>query len=88
MTIESQTLEDHPIGLFDRLSVDRLPLAYILLDAGDRVREWNTAAQQLGVRGLLEGQSDLSLVGEAGDGDLPPLTESGCRVINCGILDH
>jgi hypothetical protein len=20
--------------------------------------------------------------------DLPPLTESGCRVINCGILDH
>jgi PAS domain S-box-containing protein len=47
MMIESQTLQDHPLGLSDRLRVDRLPLAYILLDADYRVRDWNPAAEKL-----------------------------------------
>ncbi len=38
MTIESQTLLDHPTESSDWLSIDRLPLAYIVLDAEGRVR--------------------------------------------------
>jgi hypothetical protein len=33
MTIDSETLQEHPIDLSDRLCVDRLPLAYVRLDA-------------------------------------------------------
>src|ERR1700690_2071700 len=47
MTIESQTLLDRPTEPSDRLPIDRLPLAYIVLDADGRVREWNKAAEDL-----------------------------------------
>jgi PAS domain S-box-containing protein len=47
MVIEGQTLVDQPPGRSDRLPVDRLPLAYILIDADGRVRDWNTAAERL-----------------------------------------
>jgi len=45
--VESQTLAVQLSGSADQAHVDRLPLAYILLDADGRVREWNTASEQL-----------------------------------------
>jgi PAS domain S-box-containing protein len=47
MTIESHTLLDRPTEPLDRLRIDRLPLAYIVLDPDGRVREWNRAAEEL-----------------------------------------
>ncbi len=47
MTTESRTLLNRPTGASDPLPIDRLPLAYIRLDADCRVREWNTVAEQV-----------------------------------------
>jgi PAS domain S-box-containing protein len=47
MMIEGQTSRVQPVGLSDRLYVDRLPLAYILIDADFRVSDWNPAAEKL-----------------------------------------
>jgi PAS domain S-box-containing protein len=47
MMIESRTLQAQPFGASDRLDIDRLPLAYIRIDANGRVRDWNIAAERL-----------------------------------------
>ena len=45
---ESKTLQDERDGLLARLriQIDRLPLAYILIDANGRVVDWNPAAEK------------------------------------------